>query len=362
MQQVNTKALKARLTVKDHKKIMQSLGIPIFSENKTQVVYYSGDKHVDALKHSPKLYFYNDTGIYCGYSSGRSYDIISLVQTRLSLLGKESSFMIAIDYILDICEIEESKIQRVAKPNITDWSGLEKFITVRNGGNSLPVYDKTVLQELPQQPCEAWIQEGISKETQELFQIGWYGRDWGTTIPVYDNQYNLVGIRCRYWGQSGENGKYRPLSLLNGTIYKFPTNAVLYGLAQNQYEIERTGTVMIAESEKAVLKLNTWYGSKSTAVAMFGSQLGLQRRNQLIKLGVNHVVLIVDNDATSKSDAEFEQWNQKILKQAELWSGLAQVDVVWDSLGLLEEKENATDKDKATFEKLYEAREIDVLK
>lgn len=358
---VNTKALKARLTVKDHKKIVQSLGIPIFSENKTQVIYYSGDKHVDALKGSPKLYFYVDTGIYCGYSSGRSYDIISLVQTRLTLLGQECNFIKATDYILEICGIEEEKVQRISKPNITDWSGLERFITVRNGGSLLPTYDKSILEAIPQQPCQEWIKEGISKETQELYQIGWYGREWGTTIPVYDNQYNLVGIRCRYWGQNSEYGKYRPLSLLNGTVYKFPTNAVLYGLAQNQYEIERTGTVMIAESEKAVLKLDSWYGSKSTAVAMFGSQLGLQRRNQLLKLGVNHVILIVDNDAKDKSDEEFKQWNEKILKQAELWSGLAQVDVVWDSLGLLEAKENATDKDKKTFEKLFETREIDVL-
>lgn len=358
---VNTKALKARLTVKDHKKIMQSLGIPIFSENKTQIVYYSGDKHVDALKHSPKLYYYIDTGVYCGYSSGRSYDVISLVQTRLTLLGQDCNFVKAVNYILEICGIEENKVQRISKPNITDWSGLERFITVRNGGSSLPIYDKAILEAIPQQPCQEWLREGISKETQELYQIGWYGREWGTTIPVYDNQYNLVGIRCRYWGKNSEYGKYRPLSLLNDTTYKFPTNAVLYGLAQNQYEIERTSTVMIAESEKAVLKLDTWYGSKSTAVAMFGSQLGLQRRNQLLKLGVKHVILIVDNDAKDKSDEEFEQWNEKILKQAELWSGLAQVDVVWDSLGLLEPKENATDKDKKTFEKLFEAREIDVL-
>lgn len=361
MAKINTKALKARLTIDDHKKIMQSLNIPVYTESKQQIIYYSGDKHIDALKSKPKLYYYKDTGVYCGYSAGRSYDIISLTQTRLSLLKQPCSFIDAVNYILDVTGIESSQVQRVANPNITDWSGLEKFITIRNGGSILPTYDKTILDQLTQCSCLEWEQEGITKETQALFHIGWYGREWGTTIPVFDTEYNLVGIRCRYWGESAINGKYRPLQLLDGTIYKFPTNAVLYGLAQNQYEIERTGTVMIAESEKSVLKLHSFLGSQSTAVAMFGSQLGLQRRNQLLKLGVNHVVLIVDNDATGGTDAEFEQWNNKIMKQAELWSGLAQVDVVWDSLGLLERKENATDHDFLTWQKLYDARTIDIL-
>lgn len=361
MAKINTKALKARLTIDDHKKIMKSLGIPIFTENKHQIVYYSGDKNVDALKGTPKLYWYKDTGVYLGYTSSRSYDIISLTQTRLSLLKQPCSFVDAVNYILDVTGIESSQVQRVANPNITDWSGLEKFITVRNGGSLLPTYDTSILDAIPNMPCQAWVDEGISEETQALFRIGWYGREWGTTIPVFNENYDLVGIRCRYWGENAINGKYRPLQLLDGTIYKFPTNAVLYGLAQNQYEIERTGTVMIAESEKAVLKLHSFLGSQSTAVAMFGSQLGLQRRNQLLKLGVNHVVLIVDNDATGGTDAEFEQWNNKIMKQAELWSSLAQVDVVWDSLGLLERKENAVDRDFQTWQKLYEARTIDIL-
>lgn len=362
MAKINTKALKARLTINDHKQIMQSLDVPIYMERPNEIVYYTGDKNVDAYAGSPKLIFYPDTGVYLGLTAGRSYDILGLVQTRLSLLKQPCSFMDAVAYILSVTGIESTQVQRVANPNITDWSGLERFITIRNGGSTLPVYDSTILDTLPCIPCQEWIDEGISAETQALYRIGWYGREWGTTIPVFDKDYNLVGIRCRYWSEDGvASGKYRPLQLLDGTIYKFPTNAVLYGLAQNQYEIERTGTVMIAESEKSVLKLHSFLGSQSTAVAMFGSQLGLQRRNQLLKLGVNHVILIVDNDVAVEDDG-FGQWQDKIMKQANLWSGLAQVDIVWDNLGLLDIKENATDRDKETWEQLYESRDIDVLK
>ena len=163
MAKINTKALKARLTIDDHKKIMKSLGIPIFTENKHQIVYYSGDKNVDALKGSPKLYWYKDTGVYLGYSSSRSYDIISLTQTRLSLLKQPCSFIDAVNYILDVTGIESSQVQRVANPNITDWSGLEKFITVRNGGSLLPTYDTSILDAIPNTPCRAWVDEAISE-------------------------------------------------------------------------------------------------------------------------------------------------------------------------------------------------------
>ena len=130
MAKINTKALKARLTIDDHKKIMKSLGIPIFMERPNEIIYFTGDKNVNALDGSAKLLFYPDTSVYLGLTAGRSYDIISLTQTRLSLLKQPCSFIDAVNYILDVTGIESSQVQRVANPNITDWSGLEKFITV----------------------------------------------------------------------------------------------------------------------------------------------------------------------------------------------------------------------------------------
>ena len=87
MNKIDVKLLKKNLTLAHHKQIMQALNIPAFSENKEQIIYFTGDRNKDALKGSPKLYFYKDSQIYFGYTSSRSYDIISLVQTRLALLN-----------------------------------------------------------------------------------------------------------------------------------------------------------------------------------------------------------------------------------------------------------------------------------
>lgn len=360
MNQINTKFLKSSLTLEDHKSICKALGIPAFSENSKQIVYFTGDKNVDPLKGSPKLVFYKDTSIYMGFSAGMSYDIISLTQRRLSLLKQPSSFIDAINFILSVTGKEIDSVQRLTKTHVYDWqTDLEKFIRFRRTGTTLITYDDTILSQLGQSIPQAWLDEGISEDTLVKYQIGYYERLNATTIPCRDKQGNLIGIRCRHWRpEEIEQGKYRPLMLLDGvTSFKFPTNEVFFGINYNWPEIERTGKVMLVESEKAVMKLDTIYKEHNVALGMFGNNLGLKRRNELIKLGVNRVVYVPDNDWIGRGDEAYQEWEDKVLGFCKQFDGYAKVEIVWDNLGLLEAKENATDKDEDTWWKLYDAKE-----
>lgn len=360
MNQINTKLLKSSLTLEDHKSVCKALGIPAFSENSKQIVYFTGDKNVNALNGSPKLYFYKDTGIYIGLTSATSYDIISLTQRRLALLKQPSSFIDAINFILSTTGREIDSVQRLTKPHIYDWeASLGKFIRFRRTGTTLTTYDDTILSQLSQSIPQAWLDEGISEDTLVKYQIGYYERLNATTIPCRDKQGNLIGIRCRHWQPNEiEQGKYRPLILLDGvTSFKFPTNEVFFGINYNWPEIERTGKVMLVESEKAVMKLDTIYKEHNVALGMFGNNLGLKRRNELIKLGVNHVVYVPDNDWIGLGDEAYQEWEDKVVRFCKQFDGYAKVEIVWDNLGLLGAKENATDKDEDIWWKLYEARE-----
>lgn len=360
MNQINTKLLKSSLTLEDHKSICKALGIPAFSENSKQIVYFTGDKHVNPYNGSPKLIFYKDTSIYMGFSAGMSYDIISLTQRRLFLLKQPSSFIDAINFILSVTGKEIDSVQRLTKTHVYDWqTDLEKFIRFRRTGTTLITYDDTILSQLGQSIPQAWLDEGISEDTLIKYQIGYYERLNATTIPCRDKQGNLIGIRCRHWQPNEiEQGKYRPLLLLDGvTSFKFPTNDVFFGINYNWPEIERTGKVMLVESEKAVMKLDTIYKEHNVALGMFGNNLGLKRRNELIKLGVNHVVYVPDNDWIGRGDEAYQEWEDKVIRFCKQFDGYAKVEIVWDNLGLLGEKENATDKDEDIWWKLYEARE-----
>ena len=360
MGKIDVKKLKKSLSLAHHKQIMQALGIPSYSENSTQIVYYTGDKNVDPYKGSPKLYFYKDTSIYVGMTAGRSYDIISLVQTRLSLLKQPCSFLDACQFILDTTNINPDSINRVKKDgHVYDWSNLERFVRVRKYGNQLSEYNRNIIDTLPPLYPQAWIDEGISEETMDKYQIRYYERCNQTVIPCFDDEARLVGVRVRNWDKDRvEQAKYMPLVTLDGQCYKFNTNQVFYGINYNKPEIERTGKVIIVESEKAVMKLDTYMGRHNIALGMYGSNLGIQRRNQLLKMGVNTVSYVVDNDFIGQDDAFFERWREKIQHFIKLWDGFCRVEIVWDNLGLLGPKENATDRTKEVWEQLWENREI----
>ena len=360
MGKIDVKKLKKSLSLAHHKQIMQALGIPPYSENSTQIVYYTGDKNVDPYKGSPKLYFYKDTSIYVGMTAGRSYDIISLTQTRLSLLKQPCSFLDACQFILDTTNINPDSISRVKKEgHVYDWSNLERFIRVRKYGNQLSEYNRNIIDTLPPLYPQAWIDEGISEETMEKYQIRYYERCNQTVIPCFDDEARLVGVRVRNWDKDRvEQAKYMPLVTLDGQCYKFNTNQVFYGINYNKPEIERTGKVIIVESEKAVMKLDTYMGRHNIALGMYGHQLGLQRRNQLLKMGVKHVIYVPDNDWIGKDDEAFDAWCKSVRSLCDLFKGFCDVDIVWDDSGeLLGPKDNATDKDKATWEKLFNNRE-----
>ena len=360
MGKIDVKKLKKSLSLAHHKQIMQALGIPSYSENSTQIVYYTGDKNVDPYKGSPKLYFYKDTNIYVGMTAGRSYDIISLVKTRLALLKHPCSILDACQFILDTANINPDSISRVKKEgHVYDWSNLERFIRVRKYGNQLSEYNRNIIDTLPPLYPQAWIDEGISEETMDKYQIRYYERCNQTVIPCFDDEARLVGVRVRNWDKDRvEQAKYMPLVTLDGQCYKFNTNQVFYGINYNKPEIERTGKVIIVESEKAVMKLDTYMGRHNIALGMYGSNLGIQRRNQLLKMGVNTVSYVVDNDFIGQDDAFFEQWREKIRHFIKLWDGFCRVEIVWDNLGLLGPKENATDRTKEVWEQLWENREI----
>lgn len=360
MNKINIKLLKKNLTLAHYDMIIQRLGIPIFSKSNSEWRLWTGDKNVNPLEGSPKLIFYPDSYIFMGYTAGRSYDIISLVQTRLALLKQPCSFLDACQFILDTTNINPDSINHVKKDgHVYDWSNLERFIKVRKYGNQLSEYNRNIIDTLPPLYPQAWIDEGISEETMDKYQIRYYERCNQTVIPCFDDEARLVGVRVRNWDKDRvEQAKYMPLVTLDGQCYKFNTNQVFYGINYNKPEIERTGKVIIVESEKAVMKLDTYMGRHNIALGMYGSNLGIQRRNQLLKMGVNTVSYVVDNDFIGQDDAFFEQWREKIRHFIKLWDGFCRVEIVWDNLGLLRPKENATDRTKEIWEQLWENREI----
>lgn len=360
MSTINTKRLKAKLNSKDFEKIFKALDIPIYSQGKTYWSLYTGCHHKNPYDGSPKLLYYPDTGAFqCLTQCACTMDIIGLVQRRLNLLGEKSSFVDSVNFILKTTGLELENVQRINKPNVCDWqSGLEKFVRFRMGASALQPYDGAILHQLSEIYPLDWYNEGISFETMAKYQIRYYEPSQCTVIPCFDREGNLVGIRGRFWAPEDiENGKYRPLSLLDGTTYKFPTNDVFFGINWNWANIERTGVVTLVEGEKSVMKADTWFGKDSNVLALYGSNLGIKRRNQLIKMGVKEVNLALDSDFHELGDAEYKSFETKMFNLGRLFNGYARVYVVYNNLGLDGYKCSPFDFDQVTFEKMWKSRE-----
>ena len=282
MEKINTRTLKQQLTLGDCEKILTDLTIPIYSKGDKTWRLYTGCHHKDAYKGGHNLIFYTDTKSFqCVTQCSCSFDIIGLTQRRLKTLDKPCSFMDAIGFIAKSTGKEVGDYKRISKqPNICDWSGLERFVRMRKGDSLLKTFDPRILNELESSYYEGWIDEGISIETQKKFGIKYYRRTNQICIPCRNREGELIGIRCRNLDPERlETAKYIPLITLDGQSYAFPTNQVFYGINYTWEAIERTGQICIAESEKSVLKANEFLGRDNNCVALYGSQLGLKRRN-----------------------------------------------------------------------------------
>ena len=365
-ERIDVKKLTSQLTLEMYETLFKALDIPIYSKSKDKWILYTGCHNRNALQGSPKLYFYLDTKVFFCYTHCNSaMGIVNLTMKRLALLGEDGGFLNAVNFILSKTGLDKDSVSRISAKKYTyDWEAdFGKFIRFKNGISELPTYNKKILQGLSGSVPQAWIDEGISIESMQKYQIGYYERLNQTTIPCFNRDGELVGIRVRNWNPElvEAKKKYMPLIILDGTCYKFPTDNIFYGMNFNWPEIERTKTCYIGESEKFVLKMETWFGIHSTALGMFGSNLGLCRRNELLKMGVERVVYVPDMDFKEVGTEEFELWNQKMLKFIKLFEGYVQIEIVWDNdpeNRLLEYKENATDKDRATWDLLYENRQI----
>lgn len=353
MARIDASKLSEVLTIEDIKKVMSTIGGHYKSEDNEKIVYNSICHGSDSYK----LWLGVTTKRFYCHKEAESFNIYQLVMKQKGL-----SFPQALQYVCEVCGIPFEKTQRVTQRKvIDDWqSSLSKYQKNESTFNILQVYDDSILNFFETSYHMDWIEEGISIETMALFGIKWYPYRSQIIIPVYSSENELIGIRSRNMIPSEVKGmKYIPTMLANGFQYKFPTNQVLYGLNITGEAIRRHKKLILCEGEKSVLKLHTWYGDDNISVATLGSSLGRYRRDMILELGIEELIILSDKDYKEIGDKDYEKWIKKQKRIINEFKSYCRVSLVWDNLeeDLLDYKQNAVDYDKETFEKLYDNRE-----
>lgn len=365
---IKAEDIKKLLTVQDLINIILSLGAEIKSKNNKEIIFTSICHHKDANNHKPKLYFYINTKSFFCYSCSSAFDIFSLVQKRKELLGEKCSFVQALKYVCDFCGIDAGDIkEEIKNDNKCDWqSCLNKYLRYKNSYSELKVYDKSILDNFPRLYHQDWLDYGITMETMEKYNIRYYPYRNQILIPCFQEDGSLIGIRVRNMDEiylKEGNPKYFPLYLLDGTSFEFPTNLCFYGENYNLEEIKRTGIVWLVESEKSVLKMDSWFGEHNVSLAMYGSNLGKKRFDKLISLGLNEVVIMLDSDFHSiYEDGEltekYMEFEKKVLKMAKPFKPYVnKITCCFNNQGYEGYKFSACDFTREQFDILYKNRE-----
>lgn len=346
---IDIQSLKSQLTDDHIIELMDALGAPLMKADSNNLIFPSICHHgADAINHRPKLWFNQERQVFHCWVCGLHTDAIGLVQNV-----KHLDFNQAVSYICSVLHLQVGQIEE--NKSIDNWAELRRFLpNAETEIDKLLTYDKSVLSLFDHLYPQEWLDYGISTDILDKFGIGWYARQACISIPVVFNG-QLVGVKGRYTReQDVAKGKYRPICTLDGTILKLATSQVMYGYDQNKAAIEKSRQVVLFESEKSVLKAPQ-YGIDN-ALAVFGSNISKQHIQLLLELGVNDVVLCMDNDYEQVGDDEFKFFVVKMKKLATKLKPFFNCSIVYNNQGYDMYKCNMMDIPYEQAMKLWEGR------
>lgn len=148
------------------------------------------------------------------------------------------------------------------------------------------ILPKECLNNFQFSPNLRFLRDNISLETQFKFNIRYDFKTNRIIVPWFDQNGNLVGITGRYnFNDIGNIPKWKAL-------YKFSKGNFLYGMFENKEEIEKSDCVIIGESEKFVMQLDSFGYHNGLAL---GNCTITEKQARIIKsLPVNKIILALD--------------------------------------------------------------------
>ena len=343
---------KNMLSVNDMYNLLEHLDAePFMSASNKDVVHcrtvcHGGDGH--------NLRYYADSFSFYCYSHCGNMSIYDLISNIFDM-----KFFDSFKFVLNYFNYSISDMD-ITKPSYNDEIDLSFFDRGVDTKKQEPLkaINNNILNIYYNQYYQGWIDEGISIKSMVKFNIKHCLKDKQIIIPHYDENDRLVGIRSRNLSKQDleEGKKYMPV-YINNTLMNHPTGSVLYGLNFNKEHIEKAKKIILFESEKSVLQLDTMYPDMSIGVCLSGSNLTNKQVELLNELNINEVIIALDKEFDDIGTIEEEFYASKIQSSViNKITSFFNVSIIWDVKGLLNEKDSPTDKGKKVFDELYKDR------
>ena len=224
------------------------------------------------------------------------------------------------------------------KKRVGLFNGIYDRISRTNSDIELTTYPEKILKQYGNTPCLLWLRDGISLETQRRWGVGYCVESQRITLPIRTSTSELMGIkgRCNYTPDEYE-AKYLYLTS------SCPMSQTLFGYSEN-YSSLYENDILILESEKSVLKLDSW--QYNNAVAIGSNSLSSTQVKLLLSLNPKSVTFLLDKSLPLENTKK----NAELLKS---FCTMRQVKVRywnWENNISLSDKAAPCDDSKEEFE------------
>ena len=217
----------------------------------------------------------------------------------------------------------------------------------------LKTYDNKILEVFIKEYPIEWLNDGISKEAMDKFNIRYSISQNKIIIPHYDINNNLIGIRGRALNEeeAEKYGKYMPIKIENNW-YAHKLSLNLYGLNINKNNIKKNGIAILCESEKAVLQAES-FKRDNCVIATCGSNLNKYQLKLLLKeCQPKEIIIAFDKEELPHEEKYFN----KLYNICNKYNNYCNFSFIYDRSNLLNLKDSPTDRGELVFEKLLQTR------
>lgn len=217
------------------------------------------------------------------------------------------------------------------------FGGIYSNLSRSNSEMTITTYPETILKQYSDKPNQLWLQDGISLTTQRKWGVGFDVESQRITLPIRTSSGEIMAIKGRLNGEPEEwEPKY--LYLVNG-----PMSQTLFGYSEN-YNALYENEVIVVESEKSVLKMDSW--GYHNVVALGSNSLSSTQAKLLLSLSPKRIIFMLDKSLSLENTKR----NTDLLKS---FCTMRSVDVFywdWEDNITLDDKAAPCDDSKAEFE------------
>ena len=185
--------VKESLTEEDIINFFHNLGIDNFENRPDAIIFPTICHNVDAEQASMKLYYYKSNKLFhCYTDCGESFDIFGLIKRYCGIRNMdEVKHKELIHSILSKAKYAQGiDFDSVGYVSVADRYKKRNVPEIKTLSNSC-------LLPFTHYYTQEWLNEGITKETMDKFNILYSISQNKIIIPHYDINGNLVGIRGR---------------------------------------------------------------------------------------------------------------------------------------------------------------------